>query len=153
MNACENYVIEELKKIKEENERLKDLIVRKENKSFVEVDEKAINVELLNSDVLIKKLEDLKIDIPKICDEMSSEEITNLIIDNKLYKEVKENSSTLTIVRYNSKYYKLQSKYSYSFELEEQCYITLHDAVYYELSDNLNDIAYNYKRKKEQENE
>lgn len=149
----EQYVLDELKKYKEENEELKRELLIKENIRVQSVKEEPVKIELIPIDNVVSKLQEKGIDIQKVIDEMGSDAIRDLIIELGLYKNkiIKENC---TIVKVDNKYFEFERYYSYGYKLEEQVYIDLKEAVYYELVDDLYDKLNYYikNQKKEEEN-
>ena len=139
----EQYVLDELKKYKDENEKLKEEIYNLKNKFVVMVDETPKRGELKPIEVIISILKENNVEPKKIVDEMGSNEIRDLIINLGLYKEklpAKSNSSSreydTAIVRVGKKYYAMESYYN-DYKLEDEIYTTWEDEVYYELCDEL----------------
>ena len=146
----EQYVIEEIKKLKEENEKLKEELNTLLNNELMKVDIKPVYVKLLEKEIIIKKLEENNIDIIKIYDECDSKEITKIIIENNLFRDRKQSSEVKFIARYRNKYYEVKDYYG-NIKLDDEVYATLEDAIYYEISDDFYDLCGDYKRKIEKE--
>lgn len=150
----EEYVLDELKKYKVENEALKEKLINEKNRHVRSVDTKAVEIELIPTENCVKKLEDANIDLNYLVEEMGSKEIMEKIITLRLYKDKiksKKSDDENTIVKVNNKYYELTRYYSNSYKLEDEVYITLEDAVYNELVDKLYDNINSYlKRLKEE---
>ena len=83
----EQYVLDELKKYKEENEQLKKENYDLKNKYVVMVDETPKRGELKPIDNIIAILNENNIEPRRIVDEMGSNEIRDLILNLNLYKE------------------------------------------------------------------
>ena len=156
----EQYVLDELKKYKEENEQLKKENFNLKNKYVVMVDETPKKAELKPLDNIIAILNENNIDPKKITSEMGANEIRDLILNLNLYKEKipKKTSngkeSCDIVVKIGNKYYELE-KYYGDYKLEKQVFITWEDDVYCELVDELYDEINSYLRKlkKESSNE
>lgn len=156
----EQYVLDELKKYKEENEQLKKENFNLKNKYVVMVDETPKKAELKPLDNIIAILNENNIDPKKITSEMGANEIRDLILNLNLYKEKipKKTSngkeSCDIVVKIGNKYYELE-KYYGDYKLEKQVFITWEDDVYCELVDELYDEIDSYLRKlkKESSNE
>lgn len=156
----EQYVLDELKKYKEENEQLKKENFNLKNKYVVMVDETPKKAELKPLDNIITILNENNIDLKKITSEMGANEIRDLTLNLNLYKEKipkKSNNgkeSCDIVVKVGNKYYELEKYYS-DYKLENQVSITWEDEVYYELVDKLYDEINSYLRKlkKESSNE
>lgn len=145
----EQYVLDELKKYKEENEMLKDKLTKEKNRFIKSVDEKAVEIELIPTENCVKKLKEANIDLSNLVEEMGSKEITEIIISLGLYKDKiksKRSDDENTIVKVNNKYYELTRCYNNEYRLENEVYITLEDAVYYDLVDKLYDNINSYLR-------
>ena len=152
----EQYVLDELKKYKEENEQLKKENFNLKNKYVVMVDETSKKAELKPLDNIIAILNENNIDPKKITSEMGANEIRDLILNLNLYKEKipKKTSngkeSCDIVVKIGNKYYELE-KYYGDYKLENQVSITWEDEVYYELVDKLYDEIGSYLRKLKKE--
>ena len=152
----EEYVLDELKKCKEENEQLKKENDNLKNRYIVMVDETPKNAELKPIDNIIAILNKNNIDLETVISEMGANEIRDLILDLKLYKESipkkagngKERCNI--VVKIGDKYYELE-KYYGDYKLEKQVSITWEDEVYYELVDKLYDEIDSYLRKLKKE--
>lgn len=83
----EQYVLDELKKYKEENEQLKKENFNLKNKYVVMVDETPKKAELKPLDNIITILNENNIDPKRITSEMGANEIRDLILNLNLYKE------------------------------------------------------------------
>ena len=87
---------------------------------------------------------------------MGSNEIRDLILNLKLYKEkipTKNNNgkeSCDIVVKVGNKYYELE-KYYGDYKLENQVFVTWKDEIYYELVDKLYDEIGSYLRKLKKE--
>lgn len=153
----EKYVLNELDKYKIENAELKSEINRLRNKFIVMVDETPKRGELISIETIIKILEENNIEPKKIVDDMGSDEIRDIILNLKLYKEKspkKYDSSRekdLAVIKIGNYYYSLEKYYS-DYKLEERVYITWSDEVYNELVDELYDKLNEYIRKQAKEN-
>ena len=156
----EQYVLDELKKYKEENEQLKKENFNLKNKYVVMVDETPKKAELKPLDNIIAILNENNIDPKKITSEMGANEIRDLILNLNLYKEkIPKKTSNVKeswdiVVKIGNKYYELE-KYYGDYKLEKQVFITWEDDVYCELVDELYDEINSYLRKlkKESSNE
>ena len=152
----EQYVLDELKKYKEENEQLKKENFDLKNKYVVMVNETPKRGELKPIDNIISILNENNIDPRRVVDEMGSNEIRDLILNLNLYKEKlpkKSNNgreSCDIIVKIGNKCYELE-KYYGDYKLENQVSITWEDEVYYELVDKLYDEINSYLRKLKKE--
>lgn len=152
----EEYVLDELKKCKEENEQLKKENYNLKNKYVVMVDEKPKKAELKPIDNIIAILNENNIEPEKVISEMGANEIRNLILDLNLYKEKipkktsNGNESCNIVVKIGNKYYELE-KYYGDYKLEKQVSITWEDEVYCELVDELYDEIDSYLRKLKKE--
>lgn len=144
----EQYILDELKKYKEENEILKEKLINEKNKIVRSVDAKAIEIELIPTENCVKKLKEANINLNYLVDEMGSREIMETIISLGLFKDkikFKRSDDENIIVKVNNKYYELMRYYN-DYKLDEQVYITLEDAVYNELVDQLYDNINSYLR-------
>ena len=152
----EQYVLDELKKYKEENEQLKKENFNLKNKYVVMVDETPKKAELKPLDNIITILNENNIDPKRITSEMGANEIRDLILNLKLYKEKipKKTSngeeSCDIVVKIGNKHYELE-KYYGDYKLKNQVSITWEDEVYYELVDKLYDEINSYLRKLKKE--
>lgn len=147
----EQYVLDELKKYKEECERQKEEIFNLKNKFIVMVDETPKRGELKPIDTIIEILKENNIEPQKIVDEMGSNEIRDMILNLGLCKEKlprksdKYNKYDEAIIRVGNKYYAMETYYN-SYKLEDEVYINWEDEVYYELCDELYDKIDTYLR-------
>lgn len=156
----EQYVLDELKKYKEECERLNKEIFNLKNKFVVMVDETPKRGELKPINTIIEILKEHSIEPKKIVDEMGSNEIRDMILNLGLYKEKlpkkdnKYNEYDKAIIKVGNKYYAMETYYS-DYKLEDEVYITWEDEIYNELVDELYDKINSYLRnlKKENNNE
>lgn len=151
----EQYVLDELKKYKEENEILREKLINEENRFIKSVDEKAVEIELIPTKNCVEKLTKANIDLNNLVDEMGSKEIMKLIIELGLYKDKiksKRSGDENTVVKVNNKYYELTRCYNNEYRLENEVYITLEDAVYNELVDQLYDNINSYLKSQKEEN-
>lgn len=152
----EEYVLDELKKCKEENEQLKKENYDLKNKYVVMVDEKSKNAELKPIDNIIAILNENNIEPEKVISEMGAGEIRDLILNLNLYKEKNPKNtsngkeSCNIVVKIGNKYYELE-KYYGDYKLEKRVSITWEDAVYCELVDELYDEINSYLRKLKKE--
>lgn len=147
----EQYIIDELKIYKEENERLKKELLLKENVQIKICEYKEVNASLIPTDTIVSRLKENGIDIQKVVDEMGIDEITNIILDYKLYKE--NISTNNPIIEVNNEYFELEKeRYNDAYKLERKVYINLRDIIYNELSDELYDDLNNYLRSLKEEN-
>ncbi len=152
----EQYVLDELKKYKEENEQLKKENYDLKNKYVVMVDETPKKAELKPLDTIIAILNENNIDLKKITSEMGANEIRDLILNLNLYKEKipkkanNDKESCDIVVKIGNKYYELE-KYYGDYKLKNQVSITWEDEVYYELVDKLYDEINSYLRKLKKE--
>lgn len=147
----EQYIIDELKIYKEENERLKKELLLKENVQIKICEYKEVNASLIPTDTIVSRLKENGIDIQKVVDEMGINEITNIILDYKLYKE--NISTNNPIIEVNNEYFELEKeRYNDAYKLERKVYINLRDIIYNELSDELYDDLNNYLRSLKEEN-
>lgn len=147
----EEYVLDELKKCKEENEQLKRENYNLKNKYVVMVDEKPKNAELKPIDCIIAILNKNNIEPETVISEMGANEIRDLILDLNLYKESipKKTSNGKEkcniVVKIGNKFYELE-KYYGDYKLEKRVSITWEDEVYCELVDKLCDEIDSYLR-------
>lgn len=147
----EQYIIDELKIYKEENERLKKELLLKENAQIKICEYKEVNASLIPTDTIVSRLKENGIDIQKVVDEMGIDEITNIILDYKLYKE--NISTNNPIIEVNNEYFELEKeRYNDAYKLERKVYINLRDIIYNELSDELYDDLNSYLRSLKEEN-
>lgn len=147
----EQYIIDELKIYKEENERLKKELLLKENAQIKICEYKEVNASLIPTDTIVSRLKENGIDIQKVVDEMGIDEITNIILDYKLYKE--NISTNNPIIEVNNEYFELEKeRYNDAYKLERKVYINLRDIIYNELSDELHDDLNSYLRSLKEEN-
>jgi hypothetical protein len=146
----EQYIIDELKIYKEENERLKKELFLKENAQIKICEYKEVNASLIPTDTIVSRLKENGIDIQKVVDEMGIDEITNIILDYKLYKE--NISTNNPIIEVNNEYFELEKeRYNDAYKLERKVYINLRDIIYNELSDELYDDLNSYLRSLKEE--
>lgn len=146
----EQYIIDELKIYKEENERLKKKLFLKENAQIKICEYKEVNASLIPTDTIVSRLKENGIDIQKVVDEMGIDEITNIILDYKLYKE--NISTNNPIIEVNNEYFELEKeRYNDAYKLERKVYINLRDIIYNELSDELCDDLNSYLRSLKEE--
>lgn len=149
----EQYVIEEIKKLKEENEKLKQELNDEKNKLVMSVEGKPYYIELIDRKIIIDRLIENDIDPIKMYDEYGTNEFLRIIKDLYLYKDkFKQGKKAICIVRYNNKYYEMTSYYS-EYKLGDEVYLNLEKAIYNELVDELYDILGTYKRKMKQKEE
>lgn len=147
----EQYIIDELKMYKEENERLKKELILKENAQIKICEYKEVNASLIPTDTIVSRLKENGIDIQKVVDEMGIDEITNIILDYKLYKE--NISTNNPIIKVNNEYFELEKeRYDDAYKLERKVYINLRDIIYNELSDKLYGNLNSYLRSLKEEN-
>ncbi len=147
----EQYIIDELKMYKEENERLKKELFLKENAQIKICEYKEVDASLIPTDTIVSRLKENGIDIPKVVDEMGINEITNIILDYKLYKE--NISTNNPIIKVNNEYFELEKeRYGGTYKLERKVYINLRDIIYNKLSDKLYDDLNSYLRSLKEEN-
>ncbi len=147
----EQYIIDELKMYKEENERLKKELILKENAQIKICEYKEVNASLIPTDMIVSRLKENGIDIQKVVDEMGIDEITNIILDYKLYKE--NISTNNPIIKVNNEYFELEKeRYDDAYKLERKVYINLRDIIYNELSDKLYGNLNSYLRSLKEEN-
>lgn len=135
----EQYFLDELKKLKEENERLKKENQEKDNKFIVLEEKPQIKIELIANDALFRKLEGKGIDLQEIIDAYGAQKVQELIKDLVLYKEVK-NDNYYAIIKINEKHYGLE-KYYDEYKVKPNVYTNLDDAIYYDLTDKFYDIV------------
>lgn len=150
----EQYILDELKKYKEENEILKETLINEKNRFIKSVDTKAVEIELIPTKNCVEKLTKANVDLNNLVDEMGSKEIMKLIIELGLYKDKiksKRSDDENTIVKINNKYYEL-TRYYNDYKLDIEVYITLEDAVYNELVDQLYDNINSYLKFQKEEN-
>lgn len=146
----EQYIIDELKIYKEENEKLKKELLLKENAQIKICEYKEVNASLIPTDTIVSRLKENGIDIQKVVDEMGIDEITNIILDYKLYKE--NISTNNPIIKVNNEYFELEKeRYDDAYKLERKVYINLRDIIYNELSDKLYDNLNSYLRSLKEE--
>jgi len=146
----EQYIIDELKIYKEENERLKKELLLKENAQIKICEYKEVNASLIPTDTIVSRLKENGIDIQKVVDEMGIDETTNIILDYKLYKE--NISTNNPIIEVNNEYFELEKeRYNDAYKLERKVYINLRDIIYNELSDELYDDLNSYLRSLKEE--
>lgn len=146
----EQYIIDELKIYKEENERLKKELFLKENAQIKICEYKEVNASLIPTDTIVSRLKENGIDIQKVVDEMGTDETTNIILDYKLYKE--NISTNNPIIEVNNEYFELEKeRYNDAYKLERKVYINLRDIIYNELSDELYDDLNSYLRSLKEE--
>lgn len=148
----EQYVINELENLKEENRKLKEELTKEQNKMVVSIDNpKVYKIELIEKDSVIKKLEESGVDLIKLYDEEGTDKYFELIKDLKLYKDkFKQNDKVVAVVRYNNKYYEMTQYYN-DFKLENEVYLDLDSAISNVLVDELYDLLGGYKRQKQRE--
>lgn len=147
----EQYVIEEIKKLKEENEKLKQELNDERNKLVNSVEGRPCYIELIDRKIIIDRLIENNIDPIKMYDEYGTNEFLRIIKELNLYKDkFKQGKEAICIVRYNNKYYEMISYYN-EYKICDEVYMDLEKAIYHELVDELYDILGNYKRKIEQE--
>lgn len=148
----EQYVINELENLKEENRKLKEELTKEQNKMVVSVDNpKVYKIELIEKDSVIKKLEEADIDLIRLYDEEGTDKYHELIKNLKLYKDkFKQNDKVVAVVRYNNRYYEMTPYYN-EFKLENEVYLDLDSAISNVLVDELYDLLRNYKYQKKQE--
>lgn len=146
----EQYIIDELKIYKEENEKLKKELLLKENAQIKICEYKEVNASLIPTDTIVSRLKENGIDIQKVVDEMGIDEITNIILDYKLYKE--NISTNNPIIKVNNEYFELEKeRYDDAYKLERKVYINSRDIIYNELSDKLYDNLNSYLRSLKEE--
>lgn len=149
----EQYVIEEIKKLKEENEKLKQELNDEKNKLVMSVEGKPCYIELIDRKIIIDRLIENNIDPIKMYDEYGTNEFLRIIKELNLYKDkFKQGKDAVCIVRYNNKYYEMTSYYS-EYKLCDEVYLDLEKAIYNELVDELYDILGTYKREMKQKEE
>ena len=146
----EQYVIDEIKKLKEENEKLKEELNNEKNKLIVSVECEPYYIELLDKQLIIEKLIENNIDPIKMYEECDTDYYVNTIKNLKLYKGKfkRDKSDIICYVRYNKKYYEM-TKYYNDYKIEDEVYIDLELAIYHELVDELYDLLRDYKREQE----
>ncbi len=143
----EQYVIEEIKKLKEENEILKQKLNEEKNKLVVSVDCEPYYIELINKQLIINKLIENDIDPIKMYEEYDTDNYIEIIKNLKLYKDKfrRDKNEVIGYVKCNNKYYEM-TKYYGGFKIENEVYIDLDKAIYYELVDELYDMLFDYKK-------
>lgn len=148
----EQYVIEEIKKLKEENEKLKEELNNEKNKLVVSVECEPYYIELLDKQLIIEKLTANNIDPIKMYEECNTDYYVETIKNLKLYKDRFKTGKNKVIcyVKYNKKYYEMVEYYN-DYKISDEVYIDLDKAIYYELTDELYDLLGDYKRKIEKE--
>lgn len=148
----EQYVIDELNNLKEENRKLKEELIKEQNKMVVSIDNpKIYKIELIEKSSVIKRLEENGIDLIKLYDEEGTEKYLELIKDLKLYKDkFKQNDNVIAVVKYHNRYYEMTPYYN-EYKLENEVYIDLDKAILNELVDELYDLLRDYKYQKERE--
>jgi len=145
----EEYFVKELENLKQENQKLREEIHKKDNKFLMLEERPQVNLELIANETLFKKLDEKGIDLNKIVDEMGSKEIQELIKDLVLYKEMK-NDDYVAIIRMNNRFYGLE-KYYNEYKLEPDVYVDLDDAIYHDLVDKFYDKVQNEINRREKE--
>ena len=83
----EQYVIEEIKKLKEENEKLKQELNNEKNKLVMSVEGKPCYIELIDRKIIIDRLIENNIDPIKMYDEYGTNEFLRIIKELNLYKD------------------------------------------------------------------
>lgn len=156
----EQYVIEELKALKKENEELKEKLSIEKNNRIRMIDQDPVYVALKSRDRIERFLEEESKDAYNLKEELGSQDLAKIIKDFELYivNPPKSGDKGEGIVSYNGKYYKLEKNYSREYKLEEEVFIDLDEAIYCELVDKFYDMLVNIdyakkeKEKKEKEN-
>lgn len=148
----EQYVIDELKNLKEENQKLREEINKEQNKTVVSIDNpKLYKIELIENDSIIKKLEEKGIDLIKLYDEEGTDKYLELIKELKLYRnKFKQSNEAIAVVKYDNRYYEMTS-YCSKYRLENEVYIDLDKAIENELVGCLYDLLRSYKYRKQKE--
>lgn len=148
----EQYVIEEIKNLKEENELLKKELNREKSKLLASVECEPYYIELLDRQLIIEKLIENNIDPIKMYEECNTDYYIETIKSLKLYKDKFKTGKNKVIcyVKYNNKYYEMNEYYG-DYKIADEVYIDLDKAIYYELTDELYDVLGDYKRKIEKE--
>jgi len=144
----EEYFIKELESVKKELEESKLKISELENARIKPIKEKAIKLSLIPINNIVEKLLENNVDIKKIVEEWSSEDVCNLIIEQKLYK--KERDYIENVVMIDGKYF-LEKTYYNTYRYDDACYITEKDYIYYELCDKLYDNLNQYIKNQEKQ--
>ena len=142
----EEYFVKELESVKKELEESKLKISKLENARVKPIKERAIKLSLIPTNNIVEKLLGNNVDIKKIIEEWSSEDICNLIIEQKLCK--REKDYTENVVMIDGKYF-LEEKYYGGYRYDDTCYITEKDYIYYELCDKLYDNLNQYIKNQE----
>ena len=138
----EEYVIKELEKLKEENQKLKNKINELENRKVVSIeDNNAVYIELKNKECVIKTLEENGHDLQNIFDNYGSDEMIDLIKKLELYRNYipSHKKDIIGIVRVDKKYYELSKYYSNEYRMENQVFMDVDTAIYNDLVDKLYD--------------
>lgn len=148
----EQYVINELNNLKEENSKLREELTKEQNKMIVSIDNpKVYKIELIEKESVIKKLEENGVDLIKLYDEEGTDRYFELIKDLKLYKDkFKQNDKVVAVVKFNNRYYEMTPYYN-EYKLENEVYIDLDKAILNELVDELYDLLRDYKYQKQKE--
>lgn len=148
----EQYVINELNNLKEENSKLREELTKEQNKMVVSIDNpKVYKIELIDKKSVIKKLEENGVDLIKLYDEEGTDRYFELIKDLKLYKDkFKQNDKVVAVVKFNNRYYEMTPYYN-EYKLEDEVYIDLDKAILNELVDELYDLLRDYKYQKQKE--
>lgn len=148
----EQYVINELKELKEENRKLKEELNAEKNKMVVSIDNpKVYKIALIEKESIIKRLEENNIDLIKLYDEEGTDRYLELIKDLKLYRDkFKQNEKVVAVVKYNNRYYEMTPYYN-EYKLDNEVYLDLDKAILNELVDELYDLLRDYKYQKQKE--
>lgn len=148
----EQYVIDELNNLKQENIKLKEELNVEKNKLVVSVDDpKVYKIELIEKSSVIAKLEENGIDLIKLYDEEGTDKYFELIKNLKLYKDkFKQNDKVIAVVKYSNRYYEMTPYYN-EYKLENEVYLDLDSAISNVLVDELYDLLRNYKYQKQRE--
>ena len=148
----EQYVIDEIKQLKEENFKLKEEIIKNQSEPFKWVEAKIYDLELIGEETIIKTLEENNYKLEELESNYSSEEYINIIKKHNLYREKlnRKKNNYEGIVKYKNKYYGLETYYG-GFKFDDIVYIDLDTAIYHELTDELYDVINQELRKRKQE--
>ena len=142
----EEYFIKELENVKRELEESKLKISELENARIKPIKEKGVKLTLIPTENIVKKLLENNIDIKKLVDEWSSDDLLNLIIEQKLYKREKDYENNVVMI--NGKYY-LEEEHYGGYRYDDNCFINEKEYIYHNLVDELCDNLNRYIKNQE----
>lgn len=137
----EQYVVNELKDLKKDNEELKNYVGHLMEAPVLYIDKPPVEIELLDSNVVIERLKSANVDLVDLLNQSSSV-YAELIAELKLYKELlnRKRSDYKYIIKIGNKYWGCKDYYG-GIKTEDEVFVTLEDAIGH-LTDDLYDIVY-----------